>query len=146
MLVLKLEEGVDTALDLRVQPELVGVRASGQVAVDHNLVSVVMQAELVEIPEVVVGLVEEVEPVESVDPAHLHLDVERRAVDGFVLAGVVPHLVDGYAIRVGHDVPISKVAVDTGNLGSWKLEHLEARFGYLYVGLGNHSRSRQQHR
>ena len=129
--VLELEKRLQACLGLGVDAELIGVRAAREVGIDHDLVRVVAQAQLVEVPIVVVGLVVEVEAVQAVHPAHLDLDVEGALIDRGVLAAVVPHLVDGDDIRVGDDVPVGKLTVDAGDGRSRELKDLESRFANL---------------
>ena len=133
MHVLELEECVKAAEHLVVEAELVDVRASGEVSVHHYLEGVVAQAELVEVPVVIVGFVIEIQAVESVDPADLDLDVQGGLVDALVLAAVVPHLFhrDGVALR--HDVPVGELSVYAGNLVLRELEDLESGFCDLDV-------------
>ena len=51
-------------------------RATGAVAINDQLESVVVQAGVGEVPVIVVGLVQEIEAVETLDPADLDVDVE----------------------------------------------------------------------
>jgi hypothetical protein len=142
MLVLELKESIHTALDSRVQTELISMRASGQIAIYHNLIGIVVKAQLIEIPEVIVSLITEVEAVKTTHPPHLHFNVKGRTVDSGMDAGVVPHIIDTYHIAVGHYIPIGEVTVDTWYLCTRELKHLEARLRHLYLRLsdGCHSR------
>lgn len=133
--VLKLEKGIDAALHLRIETELVGVRTTRKVGIDHYLVGIVAQTELVEVPKVVVGLIEEIEAIETIHPPYFHLQVERRAIDARMLSCIVPHLVDTNCITVGDDVPIGEVAIDTRNGSTGELEYLETRFAHLNIVL-----------
>ena len=129
--VLQLEERIEPAQDFGVQPEFVHMRAAGQVSVDHDFERVVPQGQLVEIPEVVVGLVIEIQAVQPFYPADLDLYVERGPVDAFVLPAVVPHLLDSHGIAVGDHVPVGEVSVYSGNHVLRELENLKAGFGDL---------------
>ena len=107
---------------------------AGEVAIDDNLKDVVVQVEPGEIPVVVIGLVEEVEAVEALDPANLDHDIE---ILGIVVspmaagASVSIELVQADGVAVGHDRPILVVAVDPGDHVGGKLEDLEYPVGPL---------------
>ena len=51
-------------------------RPAGEIAIDHHFENVVVEVKPREVPIIVIGLVEEVEAVEALNPTHLDLDVE----------------------------------------------------------------------
>ena len=56
VLILELEEGIHSALYSRIQTKLIGVRSTGKISIYNNLVSIVVQTQLVKVPEVIILL------------------------------------------------------------------------------------------
>ena len=100
-------------------------RAARGVPVHHHLEDVVMQIGAGEIPIALVRLVQEVQPALALDPADLHLDIQRLGIGG-LSAFIVDQLIHADGIAVGHDVPVVRVPVYPRNLVLGKLEDLES--------------------
>ena len=104
--------------------------AAGEITVDDQFEDVVVQAGLAEVPVVVVGLVEEVEVVEPLDPAHLDLHVEVFRV--VLVADTDDRLAELFRsdrVGVGDDRPVRGVPVDAGDLVGGELEDREFDIG-----------------
>jgi hypothetical protein len=101
-------------------------RPAGEIAIDHHLENVVVKIGAREVPVIVVSLVEEVEAVETLDPAHLDLDIE---VPGIVIHAVpvlgVHELIHADRVAVGDNSPVVGVAIDAGDPVRRELKDLE---------------------
>ena len=98
--------------------------AAGEVAIHHHLEDVVVQVGAGEIPVVIVGLVEKIQPVQAFHPPDLHADIEALLVHPVgVLAGIVDQLIAADRVFLGHHGPVIGVAVDAGDHvgGNWKI-------------------------
>src|SRR5262245_48411999 len=100
-------------------------RSAGEVAIHHNLEYVVMAAVVVEVPEIVVSLVQEVKAVETFDPCDLDFDVEILpvVVEAAAFARIL-ELVHTDRVRFGNNRPVGRVPVNPWNLVGGKLEDL----------------------
>jgi hypothetical protein len=72
---LKLEESV-SAGELGVRMKRCHQRPAGEIAIHNHLEDIVMAAVFVEVPVVIVRLVETVQTIETLDPTDFDLDVE----------------------------------------------------------------------
>ena len=103
-------------------------RPAGEVAIHHHLEDVVVQVGAREVPVVLVRLIEEVQPVQSLHPAHLHLDVQLLGIARRHRARRrlgVHQLVHADGVAVRHHRPVVVVAVDARNHVRRELEDLE---------------------
>ena len=84
-----------------------------------------MAAVLVEVPVIVVRLVEEVQAVEAFDPAdfHFHVEVFLVVVEAAAFLRFL-ELVHADGVSLGNHGPVGRVAVDARNLVGGKLEDL----------------------
>ena len=90
---------------------------AGEIAIHHHFEDIVVQVCAREVPVIIVGLVEEVEAVETLDPAHLDLDVHVLRVVGHAMAVFGVHeLVHAAGVAFGDHGPIFDVAVDAWDL------------------------------
>ena len=95
-----------------------------KVAIDDEFEDIVMQIGALEVPVIVVGFVQEIEPVEPLHPTHLHLDVQVLPVHGRVVHGVLQLVhADGIAFR--HHGPVVRLPIDARDLPGGELEHFE---------------------
>ena len=109
---------------------------AGEIAIHHHLEDVVVQVGAREVPVVVVGLVEEVEAVETLDPADFDLDVHVLGVVVHAVAVLGVHeLVHADGVAVGDHGPVVGVAVDARDLVGRELEDLEGDAGTLQAEL-----------
>src|SRR5262245_57134281 len=100
-------------------------RPAREISIHDNLKYVVMATVFVEIPIIIVGLVEEVEAVETFDPSDFDFDVEVFSI--VVEAAAFARLFElVYADRVhfGNDGPMRRIAVNAWNLVGGKLKNL----------------------
>ena len=84
-----------------------------------------MESGVGEVPIIVVCLIEEVETIQPLDPAHLHVNVERLRIGRGVLTCVIVQLVRADCVALRHHVPVGCVAVHAGDLVGRELEDFE---------------------
>ena len=107
--------------------EALDQRAAREIAVHHQLEDVVVQTGLGEVPVIVVGLVEKVEPVQSRDPSHLDSHVEILRIGLVILVRVIHQLVRADDVIFRNHLPVVGVAVDPGDHVRRELKNLEGR-------------------
>ena len=120
---LQLEECV-VADQLGVRMQRRNQRPAGEVAIHDEFEDIVVTAVLVEVPEIVVGLVKEIQAVETLHPADFHLDVEVLLVvlEAAALLSFL-ELIHADRVTFGNDGPIGWIAVDARNLVGGELEN-----------------------
>ena len=125
----QLEERI-VADQFRIRMQRSDQRPAREIAVDYQLKDVVMAAVVVEIPEIIVGLIQEVQAIETLHPADfdLYVEVFLVVVEAAPFDGLL-ELIHADRIGVGNHGPIRRVAVDARDLVRRELENLEFNAG-----------------
>jgi len=101
---------------------LVYERPAGKVAVHHHLEGVVVQARKREVPIIIVGFIQKIEPVQALHPPHSHPHVQSPGVRRGMAAHVIHELVGADDIVFRDDVQSlvlpSIVGIRFGEIGT----------------------------
>lgn len=120
-------------------------RTARKIAVHYDFEDIVVQIAAREVPVVVVGLIQEVETVQSLHPAYLHLHIQIPGIVVHAFTALRVHqLVSADGVTVGHDGPIVRITVDARDLVWRKLKYLESDVGPRQRGLRRQHRRQKQ--
>jgi hypothetical protein len=97
-----------------------------KISIDHQLEDVIVEISFGEIPVIIVSFVEEIKPIETLDPADAHPDIQIFCIyPGSPAADRIGELVGSNDVFLRYDFPVISFAVNPGNHVGRKLENLK---------------------